>query len=103
LARLEALRPRAVQDPDLARAVESIGANVRRLRLKNGLTQEKLAELLDLTLVYVQMIERGAASPSLAVLVKFARALGVNPGALFKPAKRPEVKRGRPRKKKSAT
>jgi transcriptional regulator with XRE-family HTH domain len=66
-----------------------IGANVRRGRERTGLTQEKLAEDAELDLRYVQRVERGCTSPSAAVLVALADALGVTPGSLFKKAALP--------------
>lgn len=78
-----------------------VGANVRRQRLKVGLTQEQLAEAADLDLTFVQRIERGKTNVGVVVLVKLADVLGVKPGALFRATKVPEVKRGRPRKARS--
>ena len=60
-----------------------IAANVRRLRIAHGLTQERLAFEADLDLTYLGGIERGRRNPSLAVMVRIAVALGVNPNELF--------------------
>jgi len=75
-----------------------IGANVRRLRLKKGLTQEALAEVAELDLRFLQRVERGQTNVGVAVVVALADALGVAPGVLFKKAVLPDVKPGRPRK-----
>jgi transcriptional regulator with XRE-family HTH domain len=77
---------------------EYIGANVRRLRLECGLTQEALAEAIGLELRSFQRIELATANPSLAVIVNLADVLGVKPGALLEEAERPVIKRGRPKK-----
>ena len=75
-----------------------IGANVRRLRRKRGMTQEELAEAAELDLTFVQRIELAKTNLGVAALVTIADALEVPPGALFRKAALPEVKRGRPRK-----
>jgi transcriptional regulator with XRE-family HTH domain len=79
----------------------SVAANVRRLRLQRGLTQERLAEAAELDLSYVQRVERASVNASLAVLAALAFALGVRPAKLLAHAKAPVVKRGRPRTAKS--
>ena len=48
----------------------ALGKEIRELRRKRNLTQEKLAELADLS-------ERGTKKPSLAVLVRLADSLDV--------------------------
>ena len=53
-----------------------IGANVRRLRLAKGLTQEQLAADAGIDLTYAGGIERGRRNPSLDVLARVAAALG---------------------------
>jgi transcriptional regulator with XRE-family HTH domain len=75
-----------------------VGANVRRLRLAKGLTQEALAEAAELDLRFLQRVERGQTNVGVAVIVGLADALEVPPGALFRKAVLPEVKPGRPRK-----
>jgi transcriptional regulator with XRE-family HTH domain len=87
-----------MEDPRVAEVLGFIGANVRRLRLKRGLTQEQLAEAADIDLRFVQRVEHGETNLGVAVLIKLADVLGVQPGVLFKPAELPEVKRGRPKK-----
>ncbi|MDR1144778.1 MAG: helix-turn-helix domain-containing protein [Verrucomicrobiales bacterium] len=52
------------------------GANVRRLRVTRGWTQEWLAEKADLSSRYIQGIEAGMQFPRIAALQKLRRALG---------------------------
>jgi transcriptional regulator with XRE-family HTH domain len=78
-----------------------IAANVLRARTQAGITQEKLAELADLDLRYLQRVERGRTNRSVAVVVALADALGVPPGSLFKKAQLPEAQRGRPPARRS--
>ena len=63
-----------------------IAANVRRLRLESGFTQEQLAHECELDLTYIGGIERGRRNPSVKVLGKLAIALGVHPETFFKPS-----------------
>ena len=60
-----------------------VGKNVRRLRLQKGMTQEELAFEAEIDLTYVGGIERGRRNPSLMVLVRIAKALGVQPPQLL--------------------
>jgi transcriptional regulator with XRE-family HTH domain len=59
-----------------------IGANVRRLRIARGLTQEQLAELIDSDQPYVSEIEGGLINLSADILQSLAVALGVTPREL---------------------
>jgi transcriptional regulator with XRE-family HTH domain len=54
-----------------------LGARVRDQRRGRGLTQEALAEVLDLSVAYVSLIERGGRNPPYTTVLAIARALGV--------------------------
>jgi transcriptional regulator with XRE-family HTH domain len=54
-----------------------LGERVREHRRTRGLTQEALAEALDLSVAYVSLIERGGRNPPYTTVVAIARALGV--------------------------
>lgn len=90
----------SVHPPHVAAALESIAANVRRLRDKRGLSQFKLAAAADVEPRYIARIEAGGANPSAAILVKLATALDVTVATLFRPARREARAAGRPRKAK---
>jgi transcriptional regulator with XRE-family HTH domain len=60
-----------------------LGANVRRLRLASGLTQEELAAACDLHPTEIGRIERGERDLRLSTVVRVARGLEVAPTALF--------------------
>jgi transcriptional regulator with XRE-family HTH domain len=60
------------------------GQRVRELREKMGISQEEFADRAGLHRTYVGGIERGERNVSLENIVKLARALGRNPGELFK-------------------
>jgi transcriptional regulator with XRE-family HTH domain len=63
--------------------VESLGARVAALRRLNGLSLEQLARLSGLTKSYLSKVERGLSAPSIASMLKLARALGVGSGQLL--------------------
>jgi len=57
----------------------TFGINVRRLRLERGLTQEALADEVELAVTYVGQLERGRRNPTLAVVERFAKVFRVDP------------------------
>ena len=50
---------------------------------KRGLTQEELAARIRINRNYVGMIERQENSPTVAMLERIAKALGIEPARLF--------------------
>lgn len=56
---------------------ERFGANVRRLREKQGISQEAFGFGAGIDRTYVSGVERGRRNPSLTVAQKFADGLGV--------------------------
>lgn len=60
-----------------------IGMKIKELRKKKDLTQEKLAEYLNVSFQAVSKWETGAASPDLSMIVPLARLLNVSTDALF--------------------
>ena len=56
----------------------AIGRRVRTFRKLRGYTQDKLAEMANISVVYVRNIENGNAKPSLPVFVRVAYALHVS-------------------------
>ena len=63
---------------------ERVGNNVRRLRKKQGISQEELADRAALHRTYISGVERGVRNPTVVVLEKVADALGVELSALTK-------------------
>ena len=53
------------------------GANVRRIRLERGLSQEDFGFASGIDRTYVSGVERGIRNPSLVLAKKFAEGLGV--------------------------
>ena len=66
-----------------------VGLNVQRLRREKGWSQEDLAFESGLHRTYVSGIERGVRNPTLLILDKLAKTLGVAPAELLaRPRKR---------------
>ncbi len=63
--------------------VVTFAKNVRIVRERAGLSQEKLAELSDLHRTYIGSIERGERNVSLVNIDKLARALHTTPTQLL--------------------
>jgi transcriptional regulator with XRE-family HTH domain len=59
------------------------GELVKKLRLENGMSQEKLGELCGLHRNYIGAIERAERTPSIVTADKLARALGTSLASLF--------------------
>jgi transcriptional regulator with XRE-family HTH domain len=59
-----------------------LGERIREQRRQRGMTQEALAEALELSVAYVSLIERGGRNPPYTTVVAIARALGVAPSAM---------------------
>ena len=52
-----------------------IGENLKRLRIKNNLTQRQLAELVGVSCSFITFIEKGRKTPSLPLAHDIAVAL----------------------------
>jgi len=59
------------------------GLKVKELRKSIGITQEELAERVDVSKDYIGLIERGLRSPSLKIMERIANSLGVKITTLF--------------------
>ena len=57
---------------------DSIGKNIRSYRIKRKLRQEDLAEITDLSVTYIGMVERGEKIPALETFIKILNALEVS-------------------------
>lgn len=60
-----------------------LGSNIRRLRKEKGWSQEQFADEAGIHRTYVSDLERGSRNPTVRVLDKLARPLGVEPGRLL--------------------
>lgn len=60
-----------------------MGQNIRLFRRSKGVTQEKLAEMVNVSGSYIGYLERGKKSPSIDLLIKIAGVLKVDPAILL--------------------
>jgi len=56
---------------------------LRRFRYKAGLSQEQMAERMDVSVGFFGMMEIGRRWPNIDMLFRIAKALGVRPGDLI--------------------
>ena len=56
--------------------IYTIGSKIRDLRLKNGLTQEELADRAELSKGFISQLENDLTSPSIATLIDILQLLG---------------------------
>jgi len=63
--------------------VPAVGVNLRRLRTRRGLSLERLAQKSDVSRAMLSQVELGRSAPTINVLWKIARALGVTFSALL--------------------
>ena len=62
-----------------------VGRNLRQVRTAKGLTLDRLAHSSELTRGYISLVERGLKVPSIAALLRLAKALDVSVAYLFDP------------------
>lgn len=62
----------------------SMGDRIREVRKKQGLTQDQLAERLDVSVEFVGQIERAQKLPSMQVFIKLIEVLNVSADYLLR-------------------
>ncbi|HJT20310.1 MAG TPA: helix-turn-helix transcriptional regulator [Nitrospira sp.] len=67
----------------MATPQKQFGAQVRKLRVKRGWSQEELAQRAGRHWTYIGGIERGERNVTLQVIADLARALGVQVKSFF--------------------
>ena len=63
---------------------QNIGDRIRESRKKLNLTQDQLAEKLDITVTYVSEIERNLKLPSMTLFIKLVETLDVSADYLLR-------------------
>ena len=61
---------------------DRFAVNLRRARETAGISQEELAERIEVHRTEISLLERGGREPRLGTMVKLATALGATPEAL---------------------
>lgn len=59
------------------------GKRIQELRKEKGLTQEDLADLVEVDRSYMGFVERGERNPTLDKIIKIAKALKITLSDLF--------------------
>lgn len=81
----------ASDDQHAADLTPILGANLRRLRLRRGLSLERLARASGVSRAMLGQIELGQSTPTINVVWKSARSLGVPFSALIGQPNRPRT------------
>lgn len=63
--------------------LDIFAANLRRIRLERGFSQERLAHAADLNMTHVAKIERSEREPGVRTVSKLAKALQASAAELF--------------------
>lgn len=85
---------------DPAEVSRWVGGRVAERRRADGLTQETLAEQLEVSVKYLQRVEAGTQNLTIQSIVGLANVLGVEPNYLLRPRKVVRRTPGRPKKRK---
>jgi transcriptional regulator with XRE-family HTH domain len=72
-----------VRKPKSSPQRKRFGKNIASLRVRRNLTQEKLAEKVEVSARYIQSVEAGEYFPSLPTLARLKLALRCNWGEIF--------------------
>ncbi|HCB11806.1 MAG TPA: hypothetical protein DEO94_06730 [Cyanobacteria bacterium UBA11991] len=54
-----------------------LGRNIKIERIRNDITQEQLAERIDMSVSYVSKLEQGLTSPTAIALYKMSKVLNI--------------------------
>ena len=60
-----------------------IGERLKKARVEKNMTQEKLAEQLDVSIAFLSRIERGSSHINLKRLTQICEILGVSEGSIL--------------------
>ena len=60
-----------------------LGEIFKEYRVKNKLTQEKIAEKLGISVKYISRIENGTGGVKVETLVNYMNILGISPNVIF--------------------
>jgi transcriptional regulator with XRE-family HTH domain len=60
------------------------GKNLKRIRMKKGMSQGAIARSLGVGRSFITNIENGKTNPTLATIMRIAKALSITPDKLLK-------------------
>jgi transcriptional regulator with XRE-family HTH domain len=64
---------------------QRVSKNIQRIRREKDLSQEEVAHRADIHQTYLSGVETGKRNPSILVVERIAKALGVDVSEFFKP------------------
>lgn len=67
-----------------SKILQTIGNNIKTLRLSKGMTQEQMAEKLDHSVNFVSLIELGKSGMSVTTMIDICNILDVDVNCIFK-------------------
>ena len=60
-----------------------VSDNIRVARIRKRISQEKLAEQIDISTKYLNMIENRKANPTIVIVIKICLALGIELNTIY--------------------
>jgi len=70
--------------PETEETIARLARRCKELRAEAGLTQQAAAERAGIAITHLQVVERGATNPTVAILAAMARAYGVTLETMFR-------------------
>ena len=64
------------------KTIKAFGANLKKVRLRQGMTQEELANKADIAFSSVARIEAGKLNTTISTIARLAKTLNVSKGEL---------------------
>ena len=64
--------------------LKTLGLNIKFARMKRGISQEELAELVDTSRITISFIETARQNPTILKVIDIARALNIDINELLK-------------------
>lgn len=63
--------------------LNTVSDNIRLARLQRRISQEKLAEMVDISTKYLNMIENRKANPTVVIIIRICQALGIDLNTIY--------------------
>ncbi len=89
----------AVKTREAGNLGQALGAELTRLRVQKGWTQQRVSETLGYDVTYIRQLERGGKSPTLRTLSHFAEIYSLRVSILIARAEKMLAQRSRAQKK----
>lgn len=70
-------RPTVIHTSAVATLRKQFGKKLRSIRKRHNMTQEQFAELLDVSVDFISLVERGLNAPSFESIESFSITLGI--------------------------